>query len=131
VQMQVGEAFAIRRLEGTMRSSVGIMRDVNSLVRLPELADTMRELSTELVRAGIMEEMVGDVLDMDADLEDDEAEGEIDRVLGEILKDRATKAGKLPAVPVSREPAKSQGEDEEDTEAMMDQMRNRLEALRS
>ncbi|KAJ4142597.1 Vacuolar protein-sorting-associated protein 24 [Fusarium falciforme] len=105
VQMQVNEAFA--------------------------LAGTMQELSVELMKAGIIEEMVEDSLPADGDMlmEDEEAEGEVDKVLGEILKDREPK---LPVAPVP-EPQKPQEEEEEeeDAEAMMDQMRNRLEALRS
>ncbi|PHH90104.1 hypothetical protein CDD83_4529 [Cordyceps sp. RAO-2017] len=139
VQMQVNEAFAVRKIEGSIRASVGIMKDVNSLIRLPELSGTMRELSVELIKAGIIEEMVEDALPEDGDalLEDDEAEGEVDRVLGEILKDRREPS--LPAAPVPepQKPAAAPAaeeemmEDEEDAEAMMSQMRNRLDALRS
>uniref|UniRef100_A0A0D2Y8Z8 Uncharacterized protein n=1 Tax=Fusarium oxysporum (strain Fo5176) TaxID=660025 RepID=A0A0D2Y8Z8_FUSOF len=68
--------------------------------------------------------------DGDMLMEDEEADGEVDKVLGEILKDRKQPA--LPVAPVP-EPQKPQEEEEEeeDPEAMMDQMRNRLEALRS
>lgn len=140
VQMQVHEAFAVRKIEGSIRASVGIMKDVNSLIRLPELSGTMQELSVELMKAGIIEEMVEDTLPEDADMlmEGDEAEGEIDKVLGEILKDRK-ETTKLPAAPVPEPqkpvPAQQQQqleeEDEEDADALMDQMRDRLEALRS
>ena len=140
VQMQVSEAFALRRIEGSIRASVGIMKDVNSLIRLPQFAVTMQELSVELMKAGIIEEMVGEVLPGEEEglgEEEEEAEGEVDKVLGEILKDRMETAGALPSVPLPQKqqeaPAQQQAEeeDEEDTEAMMDQMRNRLEALRS
>ncbi|EQK97651.1 charged multivesicular body protein 3 [Ophiocordyceps sinensis CO18] len=111
------------------------MKDVNSLIRLPKLSGTMHELSVELMRAGIIEEMVEDTLPEDGDmlLEDDEAEAEVDKVLGEILKDR--KEPSLPAAPVP-EPQKpvaaaEEEDEEEDAEAMMDQMRDRLDALRS
>ncbi|EMT73226.1 Vacuolar protein-sorting-associated protein 24 [Fusarium odoratissimum] len=130
VQMQVQEAFAVRKIEGSIRASVGIMKDVNSLIRLPELAGTMQELSVELMKAGIIEEMVEDSLPAEGDMINEEADGEVDKVLGEILKDRKQPA--LPVAPVP-EPQKPQEEEEEeeDPEAMMDQMRNRLEALRS
>ncbi|KAK7421434.1 Vacuolar protein-sorting-associated protein 24 [Neonectria magnoliae] len=134
VQMQVNEAFAVRKIEGSIRASVGIMKDVNTLIRLPELAGTMQQLSMELMKAGIIEEMVDETLPVDADVLEDEVgetDGEVDKVLGEILKDR--KEPKLPTVPVL-EPGEKVDDverDEEDTEAMMDQMRNRLEALRS
>lgn len=136
VQMQVNEAFAVRKIEGSIRASVGIMKDVNALVRLPELAGTMRELSVELMKAGVIEEMVEDTLPQDDGLleEDEEAEGEVDKVLGEILKGKMEKTGTMPAVPPQQveEPQPAvEDEDEEDMEATMDQMRNRLEALRS
>ncbi|KAK5660925.1 hypothetical protein OQA88_12298 [Cercophora sp. LCS_1] len=135
VQMQVNEAFALRRIEGSIKASVGVMRDVNALVRLPAMAQTMQELSVELMKAGIIEEMVGDVLPEDGEMlgeEEEEAEGEVDKVLGEILKDKMEKTGQLPSVPLpKKEEQKVEEEEEEDTEAMMDQMRNRLEALRS
>lgn len=136
VQMQVNEAFAVRKIEGSIRASVGIMKDVNTLIRLPELAGTMRELSVELTKAGVIEEMVDDVLPEDDALlgEDEEAEGEVDKVLGEILKGKMDKTGALPATPpqqVEEPQPVAEEEDEEDMEASMDQMRNRLEALRS
>jgi charged multivesicular body protein 3 len=132
VAMQVQEAFAVRKIEGSIRSSVGIMKDVNSLVRLPELTGTMRELSQELVKAGIIEEMVGDSLPDELEEEDDEVETEVDKVLGEILQDKMSKAGATPTTPtpVQQQPV-AEDEDEEDAEAMLDQMRGRLEALKS
>lgn len=122
----------MRKIEGSIRASVGIMKDVNSLVRLPELTGTMRELSMELVKAGIIEEMVGDSLPDQMEEEDEEAEGEVDKVLGEILQDRMGKAGATPVMPepVQQEPVVEE-EEEEDAEAMLDQMRGRLEALKS
>ncbi|ROV97744.1 hypothetical protein VMCG_07409 [Cytospora schulzeri] len=139
VQMQVNEAFAVRKIEGAIRASVGIMKDVNTLTRLPELAQSMNELSTELMKAGIIEEMVDETLPEDDEMlgEDEEAEGEVDKVLGEILKGKMDRTGQLPSAPPQRveEPAQPaaavEDEDEEDMEATMDQMRNRLEALRS
>ncbi|KAI1174544.1 Snf7 family protein [Nemania sp. FL0916] len=136
VQMQVNEAFAVRRIEGSIRASVGIMRDVNSLIRLPQLAGTMRDLGVELVKAGVIEEMVGENLPVDEEgmFEDEEmeADGEVDKVLGEILKGKMDTTGPVPSTPVAPEPTPAElEEEEEDQEAMMDQMRNRLEALRS
>lgn len=132
VQMQVNEAFSVRRIEGSIRASTGIMKDVNSLVRLPELTGTMRELSAELTKAGIIEEMVGDTLPDNELLEgeEEEAEEEVDKVLTEILKDKLP-AGKAkepelpPSVPAEEE------EEEEDQAEMLAQMRGRLEALKS
>lgn len=129
VQMQVSEAFSVRKIEGSIKASTSIMKDVNSLVRLPELTGTMRELSQELMKAGIIEEMVGDSLPDESLMEgeDEEAEAEVNKVLGEVLK--------TPEVPgtrieVPQEPAEVDA-DLEEQEATLAQMRGRLEALKS
>lgn len=128
VQMQVNEAFSVRKIEGSIKASTGIMKDVNSLVRLPELTGTMRELSQELVKAGIIEEMVDDIVTSEDLLEEDEeAELEVDKILGDILKDKLPAGAtpeEIPSVPV-------EAEEEEDQEEMLAAMRGRLEALKS
>lgn len=132
VQMQVNEAFSVRKIEGSIKASTGIMKDVNSLVRLPELTGTMRELSAELTKAGIIEEMVGDMIPEGEGLmedADEEAEEEVDKVLSEVLKDRMP-AGKQKEEELPSAPTGMEGE-EEDQEEMLAQMRGRLEALKS
>jgi charged multivesicular body protein 3 len=129
--MQINEAFSVRKIEGSIKASTGIMKNVNALVRLPELTGTMRELSQELVRAGIIEEMVSDAMPDNELLEgeDEEAETEVDRVLSEVLKDKLPQQGAkvdedaVPSVPAD--------ELEEDQEEILAQMRGRLEALKS
>ncbi|TID21636.1 putative snf7 family protein [Venturia nashicola] len=132
VQMQVNEAFAVRKIEGSIKASTGIMKEVNTLVRLPELMGTMRELSQELVKAGIIEEMIGDSMPDNELLEgeDEEAESEVDKILSEVLKDRLPPetAHRVDEVDVPSVPVE---EEEEDQEEMLAQMRGRLEALKS
>ena len=130
--MQVNEAFSVRKIEGSLKASTRIMRDVNTLVRLPELTGTMQELSQELMKAGIIEEMVGDAIPNDELLEgeDEEAETEVDKVLGEVLKGKlGTPEQQVPQLPA--EPVEEEEEEEEDREAELAQMRGRLEALKS
>lgn len=130
VQMQVNEAFSVRKIEGSIKASTGIMKDVNSLVRLPELMGTMRQLSQELMKAGIIEEMVGDVIP-DEDLlegEDEEAETEVDKVLGEILQGKLGKAKVEEKLP---DPTPEEEEDAVEQEERLNEMRGRLEALKS
>jgi charged multivesicular body protein 3 len=132
VQMQVNEAFSIRRIEGSIKTSTGIMKDVNSLIRLPELTGTMRELSQELVKAGIIEEMTEDMLPDSGlmDGEDEEAEAEIDKVLGEVLKDKLPPSVQKPEETKAEAPVEAD-EEEEDQEEMLEAMRGRLQALKS
>lgn len=126
VGMQVSEAFSVRKIEGSIRTSTGVMKDVNSLVRLPELTGTMRELSMELVRAGIIEEMVADSLPDEDVLEDDEeAEAEVDKALREVIGGKLESVGATPT-----QPEKMEDDYEEDQETLED-MRERLEMLKS
>ncbi|KAE8155008.1 Snf7-domain-containing protein [Aspergillus avenaceus] len=132
VQMQVNEAFSVRKIQGSLKKSTGIMKDVNTLVRLPELNATMRQLSTELVRAGIIEEMVDDAIPNNELLEDEEeeAEEEVDKVLQEILQGKLAQAEPIkPDEPLEEAPVAE--EQFEDQEAALEQMRGRLEALKS
>jgi charged multivesicular body protein 3 len=133
VGMQVNEAFAMRKIEGSIRTSVGIMKDVNTLVRLPELTGTMRELSQELVKAGIIEEMVSDSMPNQDELEDEEeAEAEVDKILGEILTEKVSAPGaQLPAGPSAPIDSQEAEEEDLDSEEMLAQMRGRLQALKS
>lgn len=128
--MQVNEAFSVRKIQGSLKKSTGIMKDVNTLVKLPELSGTMHQLSTELVRAGIIEEMVDDAI-TDSNMleeEEEEADAEVDKILQEILQGKLSQAQK-PEKPLEEEPA---AEDVfEDQEATLEQMRGRLEALKS
>ena len=132
VGMQVNEAFSVRKIEGSIKKSTGIMKDVNTLVRLPELTGTMRELSQELVKAGIIEEMVSDTLEAQDLGEDEEAEEEVDKVLADIWKGKEG-AAKAPGQPVQAIPSapEAEPEEEEEPEVNLEELRGRLEALKS
>lgn len=130
--MQVNEAFSVRKIQGSLKKSTGIMKDVNTLVRMPELNSTMRQLSTELVRAGIIEEIVDDALPNEELLEDEleEADAEVDKVLQEVLHGKLSKAEPVRVEQPVEEEAPAEAEFE-DQEATLEQMRGRLEALKS
>ncbi|ETS79092.1 hypothetical protein PFICI_08945 [Pestalotiopsis fici W106-1] len=132
VGMQVELAFNMQKVQGTLNSSVGIMQDVNTLIRLPELHAVAQALGKELMTAGLIEEMTDEVLPHD-DIEifDEEADG----VLNEILKSRTEKTGTLPnesipSVPVGQEPVEVELDDSA-SERENAMYRERLEALRS
>lgn len=139
VMLQVNEAFAIRKIEGTMKTSTGVMKEVNSLVKMPELMGTMGQLSQELMKAGVIEEMVDDTLDVmeETGVEEEEADGAIDAILSEVTGGKLGSVSEVPQqMPNAPEPAKEEEEEEEEeedaaSEAMLDNMRERLKALQS
>ncbi|CAG8050432.1 unnamed protein product [Penicillium olsonii] len=136
VGMQVNEAFSARKIQGSLQKSTGIMKDVNTLVKLPQLSSTMHQLSSELVRAGIIEEMVDDAITDPSVFgdEEEEADSEIEKILQEVLQGNLSQAQPVATQPVHKisEPESPQAEEDfEDQEATLEQMRGRLEALKS
>ncbi len=70
-----------------MGKSVAVMRGMNSMLSVPELRETAKNMSKEMARAGMIEEMIDDSMESldPADL-DEEAEEEVDKVLDEVLQ---------------------------------------------
>ena len=133
IQMQVNEAFAVRKIEGSLKASTKVMRDVNMLTKLPELTSTMQLLSQELMKAGIIEEMVGDMLPDDELLEEEETEAEVNKAIRDALGDKES-AKVLGQTEEAFPEAPAQIEEEPDTQISendLAQMRMKLEALKS
>lgn len=134
VRLQVNESFALLKVQGSMKSSTSVMKEVNQLVRLPEITASMGQLSQELMKAGIIDEMVTDTLEnLDTNDElmmEDEDEQKVDTILDEILRppQRQRKADRQQPVETRQEP-----EDEEEAEDLdaINDMRERLKALQN
>ncbi|XP_067657106.1 charged multivesicular body protein 3-like [Haliotis asinina] len=139
VQMSMKNQLASLRLAGALEKSTQVMTSMQALVKVPEIQATMRELSKEMMKAGIMEEMMEDTMEMADDEElDDEADEEVDKVLFELT---AGVIGKAPAAVNDSLPTgelegatgvtPSASHDDDEDEEEMDEMKARLEALRS
>lgn len=115
------------------------MRSMQNLVKVQEVAQVMQDMSREMMRAGIIDEMLEETLEDTLGGEEVEAEAneEVDKVLWEITSGQLGTApvvvsDKLPSVslkenkPTPAAPIK-EGEDDED----ISEMRQRLEALRN
>lgn len=99
------------KVTGALQKSTEIMKLSNSLIKLPQISQTMREMSMEMTKvrgclityciltrtcyqSGIMEEMMEDTLEMDEDEEiEEEADAEIDKVLFELTSGKLGQAG--------------------------------------
>jgi charged multivesicular body protein 3 len=133
IEMQVNETFALKKIQMSLKDSTTVMKNVNTLIRLPELSGTMNELSQELMKAGIIEEMVGDMLPGEELEEDglDESEAEINKIIADALgKDKEKYLGQteeaFPEAPDQiEEPSTAVSEQD------LASMRSKLEALRS
>jgi len=132
IQLQMKGQLATLKVTGALQTSTEVMKSMQSLVRLPEIQKTMQELSREMMKAGILEEMVEDTMEgLEGEEEEDAAQEEIDKILLELTTGALGAApdalkDTLPAA-ATAEPEEAEDEAEDDLE----EMKSRLEALRS
>lgn len=133
--MNMKNQLATLRIAGALEKSTDVMKSMQALVKVPEIQATMMEMSKEMMKAGIMEEMLEDTMEGLDDSEDIEeaAQEEIDKVLFDLT---AGQLGNAPSVVTDTLPTvegataakegPSAANEEEDEDLM-----GRLEALRS
>ena len=120
------------KIAGSMKASTEVMKSMASLMKIPELQKTMTEMSKEMMKAGIIDEMINDtmdsVLDQDGDL-DNIADAEVEKIILEITQ------GKLKDLPAINKDqpggASASVHDDLEDEEPEEEMTKRLEALRS
>ena len=149
------------KVTGSLQKSTEIMKLSNQLIRLPQISQTMREMSMEmtkvssysvvmaitfmiLFKAGILEEMLDDTLNVEDDEElEEEADAEVDKVLFDLTNGKLGQAGTVQnPLPVSRSvihmnrclahfinQAVEETVDDAETERVMEQYRQQLSGL--
>jgi charged multivesicular body protein 3 len=136
VQLQMKGQLATLKVTGALQTSTEVMQSMQSLVKLPEIQKTMQEMSREMMKAGILEEMIEDTMETleEGEEEEEEVQTEIDKVLNELT---AGALGNAPdALTDTLRPAPTEVEPEveaaeEEAEDDLEEMKTRLEALRS
>lgn len=134
VQSQMKAQLATLRVAGSLQQSTEVMKAMQELIKLPEINKTMMDLSREMMKAGIIEEMLEDTMEsLEPEELEEEVQQEVDKILWEIT---AGQMGGAPAMVTDALPAEPEGAtalapEEDEPEEDMEEMRNRLEALRS
>lgn len=132
VQLSMNHQLALLKVSGSLERSTEVMQSMQNLVKVPEIARTMQDLSKEMMKAGIIEEMMEDTFESvfdDEDLEEEAGE-EVDKLLWELT---AGQLGTAPAAvseslpDASMEAASASAASDTD----LTDMQMRLEALRS
>jgi len=125
---QLSQQVAMVKVTGSLQKSTEIMKLSNALMKFPQISQTMREMSMEMTKAGIMEEMLEDTFDVDEDEElDEEADAEVDKVLFELTNGKLGQAGSVG----TELPPVQDKETEEETERNMEKYREQLNGLLS
>ncbi|XP_068195060.1 charged multivesicular body protein 3 [Antennarius striatus] len=134
VLLSMKNQLALSRIAGSLEKSTEVMKAMQNLVKIPEIQASMRELSKEMMRAGIIEEMMEDTFESmeDEDEMEEAAEEEVDRILFEITAGALGKApSKVTDALPEMEPAGATAASDEESEEDIEAMQSRLAALRS
>ncbi|KAI7889305.1 Snf7-domain-containing protein [Mucor mucedo] len=129
--MQLEHQLATIKVAGSLQKSGEVMKLVNQLARLPEMSQVMQQMSMEMTKAGIMEEMIGDTMDMmdDDDIEE-AADEEVNNVLFQITDGMLGEAGNVGPALESRPAVEEEEEEDEEEGPELDMMQKRLQALK-
>jgi charged multivesicular body protein 3 len=124
--LELKNQIAMVKVSNCFEKNNNIMQLVGQLIRVPEIAATVRDMQKEMLKAGLVSEMMEDAIDSidDADL-DAEADAEVEGVLYEVTM------GQLGQAPIAqnREVAAAAAVDAEEDDAELQAMRARLQKL--
>jgi len=137
IQMNMSHQLSTLRISNSLEKSTEVMRSMQNLMKVQEVAQVMQEMSREMMRAGIIDEMLEETLEDTLGGEDmeEEANEEVDKVLFEITNGQLGTApavvnDSLPSVSIKEvkpAPAAKEAADDDD----ISEMRERLEALKN
>ncbi|KAJ2378665.1 Vacuolar protein-sorting-associated protein 24 [Coemansia sp. RSA 2611] len=129
ISMELKRQQSMLKVVGNLQKSTQVMRSFHQLMSVPQMQRAMMEMSREMMKAGIIDEMTEDMMESldDEDLEE-EADEELDKVLAEVTNGMLGEIKDVPAGNVV-EPAAELSEAE--SELDLEDMQKRLSALRS
>lgn len=98
VSRQLQSHAATINATGILGRSVTVMQSMNELVKLPEVAATARELSKEMAKAGLIDEMMDETFSsLDNDSIEEETDAEVQRVIAELTEGMLSSTGQMKA----------------------------------
>ena len=135
VQNQMKGQLATLKVSGALAQSADVMKNMSALVKIPETQKTMMELSKEMMKAGIIEEMLEDTMEglNDGEEMEEAAQEEINKIILELTTGKLTEAPNAvkDTLPVPDDVEEVKDEEIAEGEEELEDMQSRLEALRS
>lgn len=139
ISMIIQEQMATVKMAGSLQQSTEVMRSMQNLVSVQNISATMQDLSREMMKTGIIGEMMDEAVEEAIDEEpiDEEAQAEVDRIMSELNVDTGAKLANAPstrpavAEQAAKEEASTSKEPTAEEEEDMIKMQRRLEMLKS
>eukprot|EP00892_Ulva_mutabilis_P008718 jgi/Ulvmu1/6218/UM028_0074.1 len=111
MEMALKHQLAMVKLAGTINKSTEVMKIVTDMVQVGSMQAGMREMAKEMMKAGLIEEIVNDVMEDVSDAQEEEVDEEVAKVLQEVAGDvieTLPDAGKTKVEPEKTEEEKAQ-----------------------
>jgi charged multivesicular body protein 3 len=126
LQQQLGQV----RLAGGLKKSSELMRIMNRLIRIPELHHTMQNMSREMARVGLMDEMMDQTLEaMEGEEFHEEVDQEVNTIMLEVTKSVLSEVGVVSSELSTTEEGRAVTE--ETTQDHLTRIRERLDILKN
>lgn len=139
ISMIIQEQMATVKMAGSLQQSTEVMKSMQNLVSVQNISTTMQDLSREMMKTGIIGEMMDEAVEeaIDEDPIDEEAQAEVDKIMSELNVDTGAKLANAPSTrpAVAEQNMKEQASISKETTAEeeedMIKMQRRLEMLKS
>jgi charged multivesicular body protein 3 len=125
VSMTISQQYASIRIGEVMQKSTAVQKHMNAMLKLPQMRKNLQTMAREMAKAGLIEEMTGDMMDEAMGTEDEEelADAEVQKVFDEIaapiMKDLVTApTGDLKVATKVKEPTPTPVADTTEEEAL-------------
>ena len=97
ISMQLRLQMSTLRTAKAFSQSTEVMKSMTKLMSLPEMAATVQEMGFEMEKAGLIQEMMDDVMDEAlGDADEDDVDAEVDKVVTELTYGILDSAGPTP-----------------------------------
>ena len=87
VMLNMNQQLANIKVAGALAKSTAIMESMQSLVKVTEISQSMQELSKEMMKAGIIDEMLNETIDEATTVDEEDMEEEVQAEVDKILLD--------------------------------------------
>lgn len=134
ISMIINEQMATVQMAGSIQRSTEVMRGMQNLISVANISHTMQDLSKEMMKTGIIGEMLDEAVEDAIDEEpiDDEVQKEVDKVMAELNVGTNTKLSEAPtAGPIRVEAEANSSTVTTEDDEYYTKMKRRLEGLKS
>eukprot|EP01103_Thecamoeba_quadrilineata_P013555 TRINITY_DN379_c0_g1_i1.p1 TRINITY_DN379_c0_g1~~TRINITY_DN379_c0_g1_i1.p1 ORF type:complete len:213 (+),score=41.85 TRINITY_DN379_c0_g1_i1:41-679(+) len=95
VQMHLQHSMAVMRVAGCIQKSTEVTKALNQLVTLPQIGEVMRTMEAEMIKVGLVEEMIEEATTFEEEDTEEQADAEVDKILMELTESTFAKVGSV------------------------------------